>query len=455
MPARSAMSKLSVPFARPAAVGMTSRAADQRRANHAFQSAGTGAADQSDTEDMQARKSAILVLASTYPRWAGDHEPGFVHELCCRLTSRFRVIALSPHARGSLERETLDGVEVVRYRYAPQALETLVSGGGIMTNLRRSKWKLLLVPFFLLAQMWAAWRVIRCERIGVVHAHWLIPQGLIAALLQCIPGGKVPFVVTSHGADLFALSGGLLAVVKRYVVRRASAVTVVSSAMQKPLQELGATPQQLSVMPMGVDLSRRFTPQDQSPRSDNEILFVGRLVEKKGLRHLIAAMPLVLQQVPDAELTIAGFGPEELALREQVREAGLSHKVRFVGAVSQADLPALYRRAAVFVAPFVRAGSGDEEGLGLVVAEAAGCQCPVVVGDVPAAHELLGPWPELRVDPRDPDALAGKIVGRLAGGASTVRAAQQLRLEVLDRLDWEQVAAGYAELLSGTIKSRC
>lgn len=406
------------------------------------------------TEHTRVRQPAVLVLASTYPRWAGDHEPGFVHELSRRLTGRFRVLALSPHAPGSRRRETLDGVEVIRYRYAPESLETLVSAGGIMGNLRQSKWKLLLVPPFVLAQAWATWRLIRRERIDVIHAHWLVPQGFIAAFLQFLPGVRVPFVVTSHGADLFALRGRLLTAAKRLVLRRASAATVVSSAMRQPLQELGADPAQVHVMPMGVDLRARFTPLDEPPRSLDEILFVGRLVEKKGLRHLVAAMPRVLQQAPDAFLTIVGFGPEEAALKAQVAAAGLVHKVRFAGAVSQADLPALYRRAALFVAPFVRAGSGDEEGLGLVVAEAVGCQCPVVVGDVPAVHELLGRWPHLLVNPHDPAALAGKIVAMLRGGAETARGAQQLRAEVLSRLDWGQVADGYAELLSGTIASR-
>lgn len=399
-------------------------------------------------------KPTVLVLASTYPRWAGDHEPGFVHELARRLTDRFRVVALSPHAPGALQRETLDGVEVIRYRYAPEALETLVSGGGITTNLRRSKWKLLLVPGFLLAQMWVAWRLLRRERIDVVHAHWLIPQGLIAALLQRLPGGRLPLVVTSHGADLFALRGRLLAALKRHVLRRSSAATVVSSAMHQPVCALGAQPAQVHVMPMGVDLRNRFTPVDGTRRSRSEILFVGRLVEKKGLRHLIAAMPLVLQRAPDACLTITGFGPEEAALRHQVQQAGLAGKVSFVGAVPQAGLAALYRRAGVFVAPFVRAGSGDEEGLGLVVAEAAGCGCPVIAGDVPAVHELLGKWPDLVVDPQDPVALAGKIVGMLEGGPEVGRVAEQLRQEILSRLDWQQVADGYARLLSGTIESR-
>src|SRR3546814_8551227 len=70
-------------------------------------------------------------------------------------------------------------------------------------------------------------------------------------------------------------------------------------------------------------------------------------------------MPAVLRHFPDASLTIAGFGPEEAALRTQTRALGLEGSVRYVGAVLQAELPTLYRRASLLVAPFVRARSEE------------------------------------------------------------------------------------------------
>lgn len=397
---------------------------------------------------MRVEKPTALVLASTYPRWMGDHEPGFVHELARRLTGRLRVLALSPHAPGARSWELMHGVEVTRYRYAPEVWETLVSGGGIIANLRLARWKLLLVPTFVLAQAWTAWRLIRRERIDVIHAHWLIPQGLIAALLQSLPGRKVPFVVTSHGADLYALRGGLLAAVKRFVVRRAAKATVVSSAMREHLRVMGVDVAKVSVLSMGVDLGERFSPDASVPRSEREILFVGRLVEKKGLRYLLDAMALVQQRVPGAILTIAGFGPEEAVLKAQACMLGLASTVRFLGPVAQEELPSLYRRAAVFVAPFVRAESGDEEGLGLVVAEAVGCGCPVIVGDVPAVHELLGAWPQCLVDPRDSIALAAKIANALESVREVQQVAVELRQTILTRFDWQHVATAYAEHLA-------
>ena len=395
------------------------------------------------------RLPVLLVLASTYPRWPADPEPGFVHELSRRLTECYRVIVLCPHAPGAKPRETMDGVEVVRYRYAPERWETLVNDGGIVTNLKRARWKLLLVPGFVLGQAWVAWRLMRRERVDVIHAHWLIPQGLIAALLPWLPGRRVSYVVTSHGADLYALKGRLLDGIKRFVARRAAAATVVSSAMRERLATLGVPAAHIHVLPMGVDLSERFTPDPSVPRSQHEILFVGRLVEKKGLRHLIAALPQVLEGVPDAFLTIVGFGPEEAALRQQVHTLGLQAKVHFLGAVAQTRLPALYRRAALFVAPFVQAESGDQEGLPVALMEAVACGCPVVAGDVAGIEDLLGRMkPYICVDARNAEMLASCICSRLIDSSTAGLHAQAVLEEASRRVDWNRIAAGYARLIA-------
>src|SRR5690606_10320203 len=122
------------------------------------------------------------------------------------------------------------------------------------------------------------------ERIDVIHAHWLLPQGLVAALLQLLPGRSVPFLVTSHGADLHALRGRTMDALKRFVLRRAAAATVVSKSMRTVLDGIGADVGKVEVRPMGVDMRTRFLPDQAVNRSTGEILFVGRLVEKKGLR---------------------------------------------------------------------------------------------------------------------------------------------------------------------------
>lgn len=393
------------------------------------------------------RLPRLLVLASTYPRWPDDPEPGFVHELAKRLTGRFEVTVLSPHASGALTEETLEGVCVRRYRYAPACLESLVNNGGIVTNLKRQPWKWLLVPSFLLMQAWAAWRLIRRWRPDVIHAHWLLPQGLLVALLGLIERRTPPFLVTSHGADLFALRTRPLQALKRFVAHRAAAITVVSEAMRDELTQIGVNPGKIAVRPMGVDLSERFSPDPSVQRSRNEILFVGRLVEKKGLRHLIDAMPAILATHPDAFLIVVGFGPEETECRAQAERLGLTHKVRFVGALSQAELPALYRRAQIVAFPSVVAGDGDQEGLGLVPIEALGCECAVVASDLPAVREtIIDNVTGLMAKPGSPDALAAQLRHLLDTPDLRTRLGSRGRQHVL-RFDWTHTARAYADLI--------
>ncbi|MEZ5461959.1 glycosyltransferase [Dokdonella sp.] len=402
------------------------------------------------TSDNRSRPT-LLVLASTYPRWAGDHEPGFVHELGKRLTDQFHVIAIVPSAPGAETNEVLDGVEVIRYRYAPRRLETLVHNGGMVANLRRQRWKMLLLPTFLIAQAWNSWRQVRKRQVDVIHAHWLLPQGFVAAILAKLSKRFPPFLVTSHGADLFALRGRIMTVLKLFVARNADGLTVVSAAMCRELERIGIGVRNVSVQPMGVDLSSRFSPDPEVKRSRDEILFVGRLVEKKGLKHLIDAMPAILMEYPSCYLTVAGFGPELAERNIQVRRLGLTHKVRFVGSVPQPELPALYRRAAVFVAPFVEASGGDQEGLGLVAVEAAGCGCPVVVGDLPATRSAFGEDQVKFCTSDSPRSIAEQVCAILKSPPNSHLAEAAFK-SLLARFDWPTVAAGYEKVLLDLIR---
>ena len=103
----------------------------------------------------------LLGLASTYPRWAGDHEPGFVHELSSRLTDRFEVRVLTPHHQGAATQEQRDGVDVYRYRSAPEKLETLVYDEGMVTNWRQPslKFSLLALPYAALGSAGPNWSI--------------------------------------------------------------------------------------------------------------------------------------------------------------------------------------------------------------------------------------------------------------------------------------------------------
>jgi glycosyltransferase involved in cell wall biosynthesis len=395
------------------------------------------------------KKKKLLILASTYPRWKNDYEPGFVHELAQRLIADFEVSVLCPGAKGVLRNELMDGVTVYRYRYAPVALESLVNGGGIISNLRQNRWKWILVPGFYLGQLLALRKMIRTFKPDVIHAHWLIPQGLAVAVLERLGLNSIPFVVTSHGADLFALRSSIFILLKKFVANRAIALTTVSSVMKEELKYLGVDSSKIEVCPMGVDLENTFMPDPQIDRSTNEILFVGRLVEKKGVRFLIMALVAIRKRFPDAFLSIVGFGPDLEGLKELADSLGLSSNVHFLGAKEQKNLPSFYQRAAVFVAPFIKAENGDQEGLGLVVVEALGCGCPAVISDLPACRDITDGINAVHLVPEgDVVALSEAICKNLLNveelSSQVIASAEELK----KRFDWNSVAKRYATKLT-------
>ncbi len=256
------------------------------------------------------RRPKVLVLTSTFPRWENDSEPAFVFELSRRLNDAFDVTILAPRSPGSKDKETIAGLRVIRFAYFIRRWENLAThSGGILNRLRANPFNYLLVPFFLLGQIWALVRLLGREKFDLIHAHWLISQGMVAIIGLIVARHKIPLICTSHGGDLFALRVKIFQCLKRWIINRSQMLTVVSRAMRDTIIEMGINASKIEVISMGVDLRNIFVPGNESRRSNNEILFVGRLVEVKGVDVLLKAMPKVLQTHPDIHLTIAGDGP--------------------------------------------------------------------------------------------------------------------------------------------------
>jgi hypothetical protein len=123
-------------------------------------------------------KPTLLVLTSSFPRWEHDHLPSFVFELSRRLTESFRVIVLAPHCQGAKRREKWAELEIHRFVYWAGS-QDLFTGAAILPTLRKKPWLWLAVPLFFLSQFVALARIMKAERVQLIHAHWILPQGLL------------------------------------------------------------------------------------------------------------------------------------------------------------------------------------------------------------------------------------------------------------------------------------
>ena len=126
----------------------------------------------------------LLVLTSTLPRWTSDTTPTFVADLCASLAQTMDVTLLAPASDGAAPIERQGGVEVRRFRYMYPARLQRLADGAIMPNIRRRPLLAAQIPPFVLAELGAAWRLMRAERFDAIHAHWALPQGFLAALLK-------------------------------------------------------------------------------------------------------------------------------------------------------------------------------------------------------------------------------------------------------------------------------
>lgn len=393
----------------------------------------------------------ILVLTSTYPRWQDDTEPAFVRHLCLQLARAYRPIVLAPHYPGASRHEVLDGIEVYRFRYFLPFAQRLAYDGGIMTNLERHPARLLLVPFFLLSQFYWILRLCRARQIRLIHAHWLIPQGLLAVLARTLGCRRAKILCTAHGGDLWSMQGGLMNRLKGYVLRRIDHLTVVSRAMRDHLRATGRLPAHTSVQPMGVDLTGTFTPASATAARSG-LLFVGRLVEKKGVITLLEALALLARNHPDLQLTCIGDGPERAGLEQRAAALHIADRVKFRGAVPNHQIPAYLRAARIAVVPSLVAGSGDQEGLGLVAVEALGCGCATVVSDLPALRDVVEDGSNgLVFRAGDAADLAAKLELLLQDQPLYDRLTAAGRQSVTGKFDWQAVGNGYIETIANCL----
>ncbi|MFD1507300.1 glycosyltransferase family 4 protein [Georgenia yuyongxinii] len=351
-----------------------------------------------------ATRPRLLVLASTFPGCDDDGTPAFVRDLAVEMAEVFDTLVLVPRVPGAPTREVVSGVRVLRFPYFPRRWEDLAVG-AIIENLRarRSRW--IQVPAFVLAEALAARRAVRRFRPDVVHAHWIVPQGLVATLV----GQAVPRLVTTHGGDLYALDTSVLRRLKAWVAGRAGHITVVNEQMAETVRALAGDHLPVSVEPMGAALPPGTPREPATADGPCRLLFVGRLVEKKGVGVLLDALRAMAPGT--VTLTIVGDGPLRAPLERQA--TGLP--VTFAGQLGRTQVRAAYAAADVVVVPSVPAASGDQDGLPVVLLEAMSTGLPVIASNLPGLNEAVADGDSgLLVPPGDEDRLR-QAIARLAG----------------------------------------
>ncbi len=228
----------------------------------------------------------------------------------------------------------------------------------------------------------------------------------------------------------------------RWAARRSAKVVAISSYTANELRELVDIP--IEVIPYSASLppaSGTVSPSDGRP----SILFVGRLVERKGVSVLIEAVGRL--QNRDARLVIVGEGPERSRLEALSRQTGVADRVEFRGKVSDAELQRAYQRASAFVLPSVLDTRGDTEGLGVVLLEAMNYGVPVVASRIGGIVDVVADRDSgLLVPAGDPTALAEALDGLFASPDEARRLGEGGRKRLREQFSWDAIVARWDAL---------
>ncbi len=364
----------------------------------------------------------VLLITTSYPDFPGSTRGIFIQRLCRELVSQgMEVVVLTPRVyRESPLSEREPGIAVHRFRYP--------SGNRPLNQVKSIP--VLPMCAYLLSGLGKALFLAWKEKPDVIHGNWIVPTGLIASLAGLLT--KTPVINTARGMDMRVSEKGFVRLLFDLAVRLSAKVTVVSEAMRERGSLAGA-----EVITSGVDPSFFSVSPDHAAHA---ILHARSLEPVYDVRTLIRALPLVLSQIPDARLVIAGTGSQEASLRMLASELGIGAAIEFLGSVSNRAIGPLMEKSFVYAS----AATADGTSIAMLEAMAAG-MVPVVTDIAPNRAFIEHGKDGFLFRPGDEDDLARCLI-RAFRHEITPQTLQRKRLSLEGSVSWGFVAKRFAQI---------
>lgn len=388
------------------------------------------------------------MVTSSYPKFPGDVTAPFIENIARSIVERGHAVDVVLPFHPDLRRDASEPVRFFPYKYAPtKGLNLWGYAQSLESDVKIRKSMYLLAPVVARAMRRAVSARLQSDRYDVVHHHWVIPNaGLVADLVEA---RGVPQIISLHGSDVsVAERFGPAKALAKAAFRSAGAVTACSGDLGRRAIALGANPHRTRTIPYGVDTETFHPDRTEAPlreklglpRGRLLVLAVGRLVEKKGFRHLIEAAA----QTKGIYVTIAGDGDLRDTLQRQIHATGAP--VKLLGALQREALAAAVGSADIVAVPSVVDRSGNVDGLPNTLLEALASGKPVVASRVAGIPDVVEDGrTALLVPPGDPVALAAALA-RLRDDPEQRRtlglAARSL---ATSRLTWPAAARSFEE----------
>ena len=406
----------------------------------------------------------IVMLTTSFPRTDDDYLARWILELSQELkkTGTISTIVV-PHAAGLKKSDVIDGIEVHRFKYAPEKFEVIGYGNFLPHESTKSKTKtfilyirniLLFIPF-LISMFISTVHACKKEKPDVILSHWTFPAGLIGIYVAKLFGIKP--ILKIYGTDLVFLKRFKLKLLGRHVMKNSSTIIANSQYTKNVGIEFGISPDKIEVIPEGtyypIDIpdSDLHALRNELCLSSNEVIFtIHRLIPLKGTSYLIRAMSMVVENCPDARLIIGGEGPEKEKLEALAKELCIKDNILFVGRISEEQLPVYYKLCDVYVIPSIRDKWGNTEGLGMPVIEAMSYGKPVVGFDVGGPKYTIEDGVNgYSVKEKDWERMGKRIIALLKNKSLRAKFGDNGRHIVVEKFSWNKVSERYGYLVGG------
>jgi glycosyltransferase involved in cell wall biosynthesis len=400
----------------------------------------------------------ILTVTTSFPKYEGDTTAPFIESITRELASRGHELTVVLPARSDLNPARIEGVRFRPYHYAPAPpLEVFGYAEALRADVALRGATYAVLPLAIVSGVRALGRELRGGSYDVVHAHWVVPSGAMAAFALGASGP--PLVVSLHGSDVFLSEKSRAArLVATKAFRRAAAVTACSRDLAARSVPLGARAPE--IIPYGV-ASDVFRPDPEGGRTlrrelslppDAFVVFAaGRLVHKKGFEVLLEAVAELSRRGRSVELVLAGKGD----LAEELARRGQALGLRLVGNVERKALPRYFAMADAVVVPSVRDSAGNVDGLPNVLLEAMASARPVVATNVAGIPEALRAGEEgLLVPEKDPGAIATALEELVRSEDLRARLGRAARKRVEEHLSWKHTGERFESVLRTVAQAR-
>lgn len=331
----------------------------------------------------------ICVFTHTFPRFKEDTAAAFMHGFCEGLQRvGNQVFLLTPYDQNFNRPKSMQSYKIITYKYVWPKRFHLLGYSRTLQNDMRMKWNTyLLAPLMYFFGFLALLRLVKKEKIEIISAHWIIPNGFMAAWVSLLT--SVPLQINLCGSDVFMASKNpVFKYLALFAAKRAKRIIGGGSIQwAEDLIKLGADPKKCSASLYGVD-TRFFAPSSigvselkkKLSIKPNQLVIMGlgRFAEKKGFVYLIKVIPSLVKKHKNAIFVIMGDGDQRKELEELAQKLKVSEFLRMPGYAARDIANQYYNLADIFVATSTRDKEGNLDDQPLSLLEAMSCQKPVV-----------------------------------------------------------------------------